>query len=35
MNDWDEVWRPYAFDKNDKDLAQQTIGNHLKIIKTQ
>ena len=21
MNDWDEVWRPYAFDKNDKDLA--------------
>ena len=21
MNDWDEIWRPYAFDKNDKDLA--------------
>lgn len=20
-NDWDEVWRPYAFDKNDKNLA--------------
>jgi len=21
MDDWDEVWRPYAFDKNDKGLA--------------
>ncbi len=21
MSDWDEVWRPYAFDKNDKGLA--------------
>ena len=21
MGDWDEVWRPYAFDKNDKGLA--------------
>ena len=45
MDDWDEVWRPYAFDKNDKGLAPtdywqslwkdyQLPENHKEYVKT-